>query len=40
MLGLDRAADYAEGDRRDREHPDGLILVSVGQEDPRTRHRS
>jgi SagB-type dehydrogenase family enzyme len=29
MLGLDRAADFAEVDRRDREHPDGLILVSV-----------
>jgi SagB-type dehydrogenase family enzyme len=30
MLGLDRAADFAEVDRRDHEHPDGLILVSVG----------
>src|SRR5262249_8604685 len=29
MLGLDRAADFAEVDRLDREHPDGLILVSV-----------
>jgi SagB-type dehydrogenase family enzyme len=30
MLGLDRAADFADVDRLDREHPDGLILVSVG----------
>ena len=29
MLGLDRAADFAEVDPHDREHPDGLILVSV-----------
>jgi SagB-type dehydrogenase family enzyme len=29
MLGLDRAADFAEVDAQDREHPDGLILVSA-----------
>jgi SagB-type dehydrogenase family enzyme len=29
MLGLDRAADFAEVDPRDREYPNGLILVSV-----------
>src|SRR5439155_25701449 len=29
MLGLDRAADFADVDPHDREHPDGLILVSV-----------
>jgi SagB-type dehydrogenase family enzyme len=30
-LGLDRAADFAKVDPLDREHPDALILVSVGQ---------
>ena len=29
MLGLDRAADFADIGPHDREHPDGLILVSV-----------
>jgi SagB-type dehydrogenase family enzyme len=29
LLGLDRAADFAEVDPHDREHPDGLILVSA-----------
>src|SRR5262249_6257779 len=28
LLGLDRAADFAGVDARDREHPDALILVS------------
>lgn len=30
LLGLDRAADFADVDPLDREHPDALILVSVG----------
>jgi len=30
MLGLDRAADFADVDPHDREHPDGLIVVSIG----------
>jgi SagB-type dehydrogenase family enzyme len=30
MLGLDRDADFADVDPLDREHPVGLILVSVG----------
>ena len=34
MLGLDRAADFAEVDPLDREHPDALILVSVGPGSP------
>src|SRR5438128_3749439 len=29
MLGLDRAADFADVDPHDREHPDGLIVVSA-----------
>jgi nitroreductase len=29
MLGLDRAADFAEAEPHDREHPDSLILVSA-----------
>jgi hypothetical protein len=29
MLGLDRAADFADVDPQDREHPDGLVLVSA-----------
>ena len=38
MLGLDRAVDFAEVDRLDCEHPDGLLLVSVGpvSSSPRT----